>query len=697
MAANPKPRALTASKPGGSVPLEQLDVVTVEEVSDEVWKLILDEVGYPPAVKAASFTKDALVDHLGTDAVSPDLIEALRAITELGTADAVDTMKSVADSYQVELGAIVAHVPRDAAARLWLAQRKDAALREVYTRIQMQAEGRRSPRTFREFSGRRREPLRDWAELHPRLLAAITEWCNQQGYGDHVEVRGFVKAGNGQIQIVHGHRKQRPVVVKDDGRGRRTVELRPVHCDVMRYDWKGARLRVSPKSAAGAVVETYRRMLGVAFFDDEDFFSASGYSLRAIQERGQAALDASPTVARARLTELVWERGGHRYEIKSTDCFAAIGDLGGTAAEGDFVEAKIALVIAGRRPAHRQLHVRVPNRVHYDREDVYAPVIEGFLDASGIRVGDQPLASRDLWALHPWAHPERVWRDAYPDDVDELHGAVLCPVELAVVQHPDRPGHGNALRVEEDFGLSTDDDVPPRRLTPTDIAGLELDVEALVEMWRSTLGLEGLVRDLGGGAYLLGERTIEHVRCAVVALTREPTIDVSQLGQRVRTYVSTATVGIVVPRGRASGSGLADVQISRLAVPARDFWRDFLVATGATSQVPALWGAPPVARLVIDQTRNRVWLDGVELELSDHVFRFVEMLALAKGNPVANETVERELSANREKGFARKLRDKLKNAIEASRDAGGPPLDINDVVRTARGKGYALALPPYVG
>lgn len=680
-----------------SVPLEALDVISVEEVSESVWKLILAEVGYPPGITAGTFNKDALLDHLGSDAVSADLVEALRVINELGTAEAVDTMKAVADSYQVDLGAIVAHAPRDAAGYLWLAQRQDATLREVYTRIQMQTEGRRSPRTFREFSGRRNELLRDWSELHSRLLAEITAWCKQQGYGDHIEVRGYVKAGNGQIQIVHGHRKQTPVVVKDDGRGRRTVELRPVHCDVVQYDWKGARLRVSPRSAAGAVVEAYRRMLGIAFFGDEDFFAAAGYSLRALQERGQGALDASPMVARARVTELLWDRGGDLYKIKSADCLAAIATLGVPPTEGDFLEARVSLVIAGRRLARRNFHVKVPNRVDYDRDDEHAGVIESFLEVSGIRVGDQPVPSRDLWALHPWAHPERVWRDAYPHDVDELlRDKVLRTIELGVVQHPDRPLHGNALQVEDRFGISIDSDVPPRRLTPTDIAGLELDVGALVQMWRTTLELDGNVVHLGRGAYLLGARSIESLRCAVVALTRKPTMDASQLGQSVRTFAPGSTIGIVVPRGRSSGSGLTDVPISRLAVPSREFWRDFLIATGVANSVPAVWVAPPNARVVIDQTLKRVWLDGVELDVSDHVYRFVEMLAVAKGNPVATETIDQELSSNREETFARKVRDRLKKVIESSRGAGGPPLDVNDVVRTARGKGYALALPSFV-
>jgi hypothetical protein len=527
----------TVSKTAIGVPLETFDLISIEEVSDSTWKLILADIGYPPGLAANAFSKDALLDHLGSDSVSSELVEALLVINELGTAEAVDTMKAVADSTQVDLGAIVAHAPRDAAALLWLEQRRQPSLRETYTRIQMQSEGRHSPRTFREFCGRRKEPLPDWEDLHPRVVGQITAWCRDQGYGDHIEVRGYVKAGNGQLQVVHGHRKQRPVVVRDDRRGRRALEMRPVHCDVVRYEWRDARLRLSPKSAAGAVVQAYRRMLGRAFFNDEDFFMEAQYSLRSVQERGQEALEASPTVTRARITELVWERGDDVYKIKSDDCLAAVRALGAPTTEGTFLEAKISLVIATRRPVSRQLHVKLPNRIDYDRNDTHAGVVESFLRASGIETAEQPVLSRDLWALHPWLHPEKVWRESYPHDVDELlRFQALQHEALGAVQHPDHSSHGNALRVEDGFGVSTDDDVPPRVLTSTDATGLGLRIEALTKEWRDALGLEGAFRDLGDSAYILGERRIDSLQCVVVAMARQPTTNAAQIGQLVRTY-----------------------------------------------------------------------------------------------------------------------------------------------------------------
>lgn len=698
MAAKPNQIQPPAPTSRTTVPLDALDVINIEEVSEAAWESIFDEIGYPPGITASTFTKEALLEHLAGGTASEELINALSVINELGTPEAVDAMKAVADSHQIDLDTIIAHVPRDAAAYLWLAQRKDSTLREVYTRIQMQTEGRRSPRTYREFCGQRNAQLPDWSVIQPRLLSEVQAWCLQQSYGDHVDIRGFVKAGDGQIQIVHGYRKQAPVVVKDGGRGRGTIELRPAHCDVVRYDWKGSLLRVSPKSSAGAVVEAYRRMFGRAFFEDEDFFRAAGYSLRALQDRGQAALDASRTVARAYVTDLVWQRGDDMHAIKSPDCLAAIASLGGNRADGSFLEAKIALTIPGRRIARRTLHVKVPNRVDYDRDDEHARVIESFLDASGIRVAQEVVPRSDLWSLHPWTHPDHVWRDAYPHDVDELvRTKMLRAVELGHVLHPDRPLHGNVLRVEDGFGVSIDDDVPPRLLTPTDVAGLELDVVALLEGWHETLGLEGDIRDMGGGLHLLGERSIDSLRCAVVALTRQPMVDAGQLGQMIRASVTSgATVGLVVPRGRASATGLPDVPSVRLALSQRQFWRDFLNVTGAADAASALWTAPLDARLVLDTGRHLVWLDGVALTLSDQLFQFLELLAAAKGNPVTYEMIGGQLSSNRDEPFARKVKDRLRKAIEASRATGGPSLDMNEVVRTVRGKGYALVVPAYV-
>lgn len=469
--------ALTSAM--GIVPIDLLDAVVIEEVSDALWKRVFDLLGYPPGLNARSLSAQAVVDHIARDGVSDDLVDVLRAIHELGTDDGVDAMKAVADAHNADLGAITARAPRDAAVELWLAQREKPGLRDLFTRVQMQAESRRSPRSFREFRGKRVQKLAAWATVHPRLVTAVRAWCTAQDFGDHVDVRGYVENGNAQIQIIHGHRLQKPVVVKDGGHGRRTLELRPAHCDIVRYDWKGSWLRLSPKSTGGGIVETYRRRLGEVFFDDAEFFTEADYSLRPLQEHGQAILDDAPSIARARVTDLVWDHGGEIIRIRSSDCLASVARMGIPPTEGDFIEARIAVVLPGRREVRRSVHVKVPNKVDYPRDESHAVAIDDFLAATGIRTADSRRRNLDLWDLHPWQHGERVWRAAYPDDVDRLAQAqVLRPVELGTLVHPDRPRHGRALRAEDGFGISLDEDVPPRVLTSTDVSGLALDASS---------------------------------------------------------------------------------------------------------------------------------------------------------------------------------------------------------------------------
>lgn len=698
-ATNTSPAAAPTSAMG-IVPLDLLDAIVIEEVSDALWKRVFDVIGYPAGLSSRNVSAKVLVDHIAKDGASDDLVEVLRVIHELGTDDGIDAMKAVADAHNTDLGAITARAPRDAAVELWLAQRAKPALRDLFTRVQMQAESRRSPRSFREFRGKRAQKLAAWATIHPRLVTAVRAWCTAQHFGDHVDVRGYIENGGAQIQIIHGHRLQKPVVVKDGGHGRRTLELRPAHCDIVRYDWKGSWLRLSPKSTGGGIVETYRRLLGEVFFDDAEFFTEADYSLRPLQEYGQAILDGAPSIARARVTDLVWDHGGEIIRIRSSDCLASVARMGIPPTEGDFIEARIAVVLPGRREVRRSLHVKVPNKVDYPRDEVHAVAIDDFLAATGIRMVDTRRRNLDLWDLHPWQHGERVWRAAYPDDVDRLAQAqVLRPVELATVAHPDRPRHGRVLRAEDGFGISLDEDVPPRVLTSTDVSGLALDGGALLASWRAALGLDGDTHDLGDGAHVLGERGFDSVQCAVVALLRQPNFDAANLGKRIRSAVTPgAVVALLAPPGRASDTGFPTVALEGLVLEERAFWRRFMIAAAVGTRVPAIWRAPD-ARLVVDKGRMCVWLDGVPIDVAPDsaAYRFIAALADAHGNPVTNETLDGLLSANREEGFARKVKLTAKKAIEASLAKAGHPVDGDSVLVTVRGQGYRLGVSSHVG
>jgi hypothetical protein len=694
-----RPITTEEPEPAQTVPFDLLDVTIIEEVSEALWKRILGKIGYPPGLTAATFTIATFIDHLSRVGASELLISVLRALHDLGTDDGVDAIKGVALAHNTDLGAITTGAPRDVAAQLWLAQYEKPELRDVYARIQMQAEHRRSPRSFREYQGKEARRVDSWKPLHAKLVPAIAKWCKQKDFGDHVEIRGFVENGDVQIQIIHGYRLQKPIVVRDR-RGRQTLPLRPAHCDVVRYEYRGSRLRISPRSASAGIFEEYRRLLGQVLFGDDEFFGPAPYTLRPLQERGQAALDAAHSVSRARVIDLVWERGGARHRIKAPDCLAEVRAMNIPATEGDFVEATIAVTLPGRRETVRKIHVKLPNKVEYPRDDIHARAIETFLQATGIAVDEERRSGTDLWDLHPWQHGDRLWRTAYPEDVDDLvRRRVLKPVDLVRVPHPDRPEHGNALVVVDGFGASDDDDVPPRVLTTTDMVGLALDQNALIAAWRTDLQLEDEVRDLGDGAFLLGERGLGSVRFAVVALLRQLTQqDAALVSQRIAAATPDAHPVVLVPAGRQSAAGVVEVGFDRLVLDERATWRKIVRASSVGAQVPAYWRAPLGVRLIVDDTRKIVWFDGIELEVpADSLpYRFIATLAAAGTSVVPNETLAR-LSPNRDPGFVRKVKNDAKNLVEAQVAAAtGRPVDGNAIFISRRG-GYCLGLPPFIG
>lgn len=375
--------------------------------------------------------------------------------------------------------------------------------------------------------------------------------------------------------------------------------------------------------------------------------------------------------------------------------------MGVALTEGDFIEARIAVTLPGRRDTRRTVHIKLPNNVDYPRDDAHAVAIGSFLEASGICATEAPRRSRDLWDLHPWKQTERTWRDAYPEDVDPLvQRQILKSTEFLRVVHPDHQSHGRALTAEGGFGVSTDEDVPPRVLTPTDLGGLALDVAPLLAVWRETLGLEGTLRDLGDGIYLLGERSFESMPFAIAVLMRQVIGDGALLARRISTAVTHgSTIAVLVPTGRKSGTGHADVALDRLCIDAREVWQHVMAATAVGAQVPAIWHAPRNVRLVVDRTRMLVWLDGVPIGVTPDsgAYRFIAMLAEARNCPVANDVIDAALSPNRDDSSARKVKSAVKKAFEASLASAGRLIDADDIVVNVRGQGYKLAVPAYVG
>lgn len=701
--ANRKKRS-TQEHPDASstVPSMLLDLVAIEEVPIVVWRRAFEVVGYPPGLTARTLSHDAVVDHVLSGQVSTELIELLQVLHDLGTDGGVDAMKAVAEAHQHDLGAITAMAPREAAVQLWLEQRVDPTLREIFMRVQMQAETRREPRAFRDYVGKTARAIVDWKATERRLRALVQEFCTQQEFGDHVDVRGYVSGGDARIQVVHAHRLQKQLVVRDGEAGRGTIAIRPVHCDIVRYDAASGWLRISPRSASAAALEHYRSAIGQAFFGDSAFFSPAEYTLRPLQDRGREALrGALGAVTDARLVEVLWQRGDEQtHWLKAPDCFREIEELELPLREGSFVEAKIALTMLGKRTKRRTVTVKVPNKIDFPRDE-HEAVIEAFLKRSGIHAAADVAPHRDLWSLAPWHHEPRVWREAYPRDVDPLvRKQILVPRAMASIAHPDHRSAERVLDIDQsgEFGVSTDDGVPPRRVTGSDIEGLALDVLRMGAAWQASLGLaDGDLRDLGGGALLLGRRRLDAIEASIVALTRRPTGDGATLARRVREAVRGDSVALLVPAGSSSGTNLAEIAFASLVLDERSVWREFVRVNSLAEKVTALWSAPPDVRLVIDGPRQLVWIDGLKIDLvaDSHPYKLLVLLAEAKGRVVSHDAIGAVLSpSGAADTVSKRAKHDVNRAIKESFAAARRPVDVDQIVCAGSG-GYRLAVLAY--
>lgn len=690
-----------ASEVSARVPTILLDLVAIEELPLALWRRVFEVVGYPSGLSPTNLSHAAIIDHVGGGDVSEQLIEVLQVLHDIGTESGLEAMNAVAEAHQCDLGQILVLPPREAAVQLWLSQRADPAMQELFTRVQMQAETRREPRAFREYVGKTARAVPEWKGVQERLRQLVQALCKEEGFGDHVDVRGYLSDGDVRVQIVHAYRLQRPVVVRDGDAGRGTIAIRPVHCDIVRYDAARAWLRVSPKSTSNAILERYRRMVGEAFFTDPDFFSSAQYTLRPLQLQGRAALDDSAgIVINARLVELQWERSDEQVMwLKAPDCFHSAEELGLPLEEGTLVEAKIAVRLIGKRSTRRTVKVKVPNRVEFPRDE-HEAAIEGFLRRSGIQAATTVAPHRDLWSLAPWHHEQRTWREAYARDVDPLvKRGVLVQRPMAKVAHPDHQSAGRVLEVDAagEFGAATDDAVPPRLVTASDVAGLDLKIDHLAAAWRADLELHGDVRHLGGSAMWLGRRRLDSIDCSLVALMRKPSETTgAALALRIRDAVGDERVAVMVPAGRSSDTGLPEIGFDRLTLDPRSVWREFVRANKLMAKVEAIWSASLDARLVIDRRRQLVWLDGllVNIPSESHPFKLLVVLASARGAVVSHTDIGAALSAKRgdAEDVSKKAKHQAKMAITRSFAAAARPIDADAIICSAAG-GYRLAVP----
>lgn len=689
------------------LPLVFLDTTAIEEVPVDLWRDFFDVVGWPPSLASAngSFGHQDILSALERDPPSDDMLQALEVLHTLGTEAGRDAIQTAMQDRHVSTNGLPANKgDKEFALSFYIAQRDNASLADVFVRAQIQVQETGDQRRYNEFLAKEARCIRNLNAKKEKLREAILRHCREADLGEHVQVEAFEDEGTYIFRILRSHRTQKPLAVVQGHSARATIEFRPVHGDVMRYDASVGLLRIAARSSS--IVEFYRQALGGVLFDDESFFDGNAVcSLKVLQERGREALDNHGVfrVSHVRMTECLWERGDRELlHIRSSDCFRSMEELRLPLGEGRLLQAKLKCDVIGKSTRPVTVNIRVPSRIEVSQK-IHEALIEKVLNAVGIRNAAPPAAAINLWALRPWRHPIDVWRSVFGAEADKLiQEHVLVPVQLAAVPHPDHVEAGRVLEAQgvEDgdfYGVSQIPEIPSRSLTPTEVDGFELMPEQFRLYLRSALGISsgGAVWD-GGALLELGFIKVgDYLIYSVYALQQPPTGSANT----VRARVGAAHLAFLLPSALTEVSDLTQVTLETVIPTQRGLVRGALHACGLADHVPAIHLAPDGARLVVDTKQGQVWVDGVEiggLQPGSHPFKFITLMARGSAR-VSHDEIVKELSSGRqdEDVAARQAKTAANKVIARAMTAAGRAVD-PDLFPSAGTGFYRCTLPAHI-
>lgn len=683
-----------------------IDSVVIEEVSLPLWRELFDAVGWPASLAGkATLTHDDVLSSFDRDTPSDDLLQALEALHDLGTPEGRETIGTLLIDRQIPPGTLPQDMgEREFALKLFLQQREDGALAEVFSRAQVQVqEG--NHRRFNDFIGQKPKHIRDLAKKRQALENAVRDYCRAHDLGDHVQIRDFEDDdGVCRFQIMRSHHTRTPLAVVPGSAARAKIQYRPVHADLVRYEPALGRLRITARAAS--IVGFYQRCFGKVLFGDEAFFDGDPVcSLRVLQERGRLALASHNIfgVGRVWMTECVWERGDRRrLTLQNTDCFDEIEALKLPLTEGQIVQAKLKIEVIGKSRRPVIATVRVPSRIEVSQAQ-HEHLVNEVLAAVGIRDAHARPPEHDLWSLYPWSQPVTSWRDCFGAGMDALvHKGVLAKIQLSSIEPAAHPGAGHVLVAERVsatafYGVSQAPEIPSQSLSATDLDGLELKVPALQAHLREVMGITGNAAPWAVEDWLLdlGVLTICKQDLRLFYALREPPPGAAA---DVRKRSASATPVLLLPRGLPQSTGLNEVLLDGAIPDAQRAVRDIIAAADLTARASGLLTAPAQARLIVDSEAGTVWFDRVEipdLKPGTQPYRFVEFMARRGNTTVSQYEVVEHLSAGRQDGTqtARSAKNSANRAIRAALRVKGIVFD--DPFPSSNGS-YRLAVLSHV-
>jgi hypothetical protein len=650
------------------------DLAELLEISPENWRALCAASGYPEGATPKNVNAELIHDLMGRGGeFPPELVESLEIIHRLGTADGSELLRQMAEGLAVTLERAANEGPRDFAARLCAARKRDSNIQKVLDFANAAIFARGPSRTYREFAGKEARPAVSPGRLCEPLQQAMSSWCRDTGRSPYCRVRLYEKGDELHFYVTHGHSLESPSVLNGDKH--EVLKFRRVQSDLVRFNGRTGRLSVS--CASVHLVHVLREFFGTVLFGDAGFFSTGTVmSLDVLQLQGRGALDkhhvnqiANVRLVRAHL-ELADGSSVTTRAGSSGDCFDSLDAQGASLGIGRLTKATLKITFNGKRGV-RTVQLTLPDKFGITQDET-APWIYSYLEQVGIRRAPPPRHD-DLWAMATGAFSVDEWQGALgTESFDRLRkaGALVATPLSRIVS-----ANGEALQVQEvegqdDFVGVNEDLEYARPLSASEVEGYTLHVPSYVSMLAGVLELYGgpPICD-GEGLVALGVKRFGQKAVTVFLQIRPPpspqSVDMRLEDERRagREFV------VLVPHGRLPVGGTRRVGFTWRGLDAHEVVRAIIFEMGWQRELSANLFAPPGAQLIIDERLAKVWIEGLEVPLKPdtHPYKYLLALARNRGQPVPKETIHVVLSGV---GFVedavRQAKKQLKSVIEGT-------------------------------
>ena len=670
-------------------------------ITRERWHHLLLCSGAPPALVALAPRADALGRALWGASVDDGLAATLDHLVWLACDAGALAVRECAAALGFDLGAYAGESPANLAA--WLLGERARGERSAAAAALVACALFEVPRRGWSIDGYERlaaGPERARGVEH--ALVALLDWARVGG--------GWAEAwshegDDGRYHIALRRYGDAP----SDRVGSRDRALPPsserwfgVVTHVVRVDPAAGRLFIRTRSPEH--VDAIAAITGRALFGDAAHFERRrAFTLKLLNEMGAEGLQAAalgPAVRRVRITACEWDTGGqHTVEHGGPHAIGA-PDLPPRPPGGFMISATLRFDLAGEaEPVDAQ--VKLPGLFAVSAPRHESVVREALATLGVLSPGARP---DDLFSLSPFEHPAWRWRDAYGEaEIAALEAAaVLSRVSARRAADPEARSLGPHLtspiagRPGQHLAVANDPSAPRRIVRDEERTLLRLSIAKLAERAQKRMRLEGEVRELlGGAAVEIGRLAGAAAALRFIAVVRSPgdAPQRSAFDRAMRIAAQPDGVVLVLPRGRSWGSAFVEVECGGLLDAGLAEVRAAVREAGMADEVPR-WRLSE-KELVLDAQKERAWLWGVELSLSDGAFKMLATLARSPGQPVSPRALGAAISPHADPDqIARRTRARFVAALAESLARAGrePPVQVEEVVLVAPRRGYWLAV-----